>query len=135
VARDRVFVGILNRFSLYALRCRMARLFQSSVYEHARFFSINEIRRMFYVMLGQVPVQWRTVLQFPGPVATLLHRLESSRSLQYSPFGGFAGIAVDPIPRFHAIPLALKGKMNHAGAHREQVASCAGDYSNEKIRN
>ncbi len=133
VCRDRVFVGILNRFSLYAIRCRTARLFKTTVYGNARFFSINEIRRLFYSKLGDVPLQWRTVLQFPRPAAALLQRLESSRAIQYSPFGGFAGIVADPIPRFRASPLELKYRVSHRAAHGEQVASCAGDYRNEKI--
>jgi len=135
VAKDRVFVGILNRHSGYALRCRMARLFRNSVYSRARFLSISEVRRAFYTMLGQVPVHWRTVLQFPVAVSVVLNRLESLRLVQYSPFGGFAGIVADPVPRFQVSPLTLRCKVNQIAASNEQVAGWSRDYGNQKIQN
>lgn len=135
VAKKRVFVGILNRFSLYCLRYRIQRIVRVSVYDRARFFSIGEVRRMFHDLLGTVPLKWRTVLHFPGLPPEFMERLESSLPFRYSPFGGFAGIVADPVARFRAIPLALKVKVNHAVHAGEQVASCAGDYKNEQIKN
>lgn len=134
VAKDRVFVGILNRFSFYALRCRTTRFFKASVYQNARFFGVNEVRRLFYSHLGNVPVHWKTVLHFPGPMAPISHRLESARIMQHSPFGCFAGITADPIPRYRAVPLSLKCRINQGTVHGERMAGYAGDYSNEKIK-
>jgi hypothetical protein len=113
----------------------VARVFRNSVYSRARFLSINEVRRAFYAMLGQVPVHWRTVLQFPVSVSALLNRLESFRILQYSPFGGFAGIVADPIPRFQVSPLTLRCKVNQIAASNEQVAGWSRDCGDQKIQN
>ncbi len=135
VTKDRVFVGIFNRFSLYAAHRRMMRLLKPSVYSYARFFSIGEIRRMIFAHLGKVPLEWKTVFQVPWLPSELTHRIESTKMFQSSPFGGFAGITADPVPRFRTFPLALKRRVNHAGSSGEQVASCAGDYHNEQMEN
>jgi SAM-dependent methyltransferase len=134
VTKDRIFVGILNRFSFHAMHCRTIRLFKTSVYQNARFFSVNEIRRLFYSHLGNVPVQWKTVLKLPGPMAAISHRLESARIMQHSPFGCFGAITADPVPRYRAAPLSLKCRVNQATAQGERVASYAGDYRNENIK-
>lgn len=135
VTRDRIFIGILNKFSLYVAHRLIARSLKASVYRRARFLSIGEIRRMLFYLLGKVPLQWETVFQVPWLPYSLTHMVESTKMFRSSPFGGFAGITVDPVPSFRAFPLALKCRINHAAPPGERVASCAGDYQNGKIEN
>lgn len=135
VTRDRVFIGIFNRFSLYAAHRRIVRILRTSVYWQARFLSIGDIRRMFFYLLGNVPVHWETVFQVPWLPPALIYRVESTKIFRSSPFGGFAGIAVDPVPTYRAFPLALKCRIPQSASQGERVASCAGDYQNEKIEN
>ncbi|MBS3808926.1 MAG: class I SAM-dependent methyltransferase [Desulfobacterales bacterium] len=135
VTRDRIFIGIFNRFSLYVAHRRFIRIIRASVYDNACFLSIGEIRRMLFSLLGKVPLRWRTVYQLPWLPASLVYRMESTEIFQSSPFGGFAGIVVDPLPRFRAVPLALRCRVKHPGSSGERVASCAGDCRNEKLEN
>ena len=131
VAKDCVFIGILNKYSLVTLQHRVAGLFRDSIYRHARFFSVGEVRSMVYGHTGRIPFIWRTVLQLPGSPRGMIHRMESNPYVQRSPFGAFAGMISIPVPRLRTIPLALKTRVNHVPATGERVASCAGDYKNQ----
>lgn len=131
VARDSVFIGILNRHSAYVARLRARRLVRSSVYDSARFFSIGEVRKIVFSLLGQVPFSWRTVLQLPFVPPGICARVEASGYLGKSPFGGFAGIHAIPVPKFTAVPLTLKTMVEKNAAAANRVASCS-RYHKEK---
>lgn len=135
VAKDRVFIGILNKYSLTAAQYRVQALFTESIYRRARFFGIGQTRRMVYSQVGRVPFIWRTVLQLPATPKGLVYHIESNRLVQRSPFGAFAAMIAVPVPRLKAIPLALKSRVNHTAAAGERVATCAGDYKNEHMDN
>lgn len=133
VAKDSVFFGILNRHSVYVTRLRVHRFFASSVYNHARFFSIGDIRRTVFAHIGRVPLFWKTVLQFPGSSRRLLHGIESAGYLAKCPFGAFAGIKTIPVPRLQAVPMALATRVGKSAAGN-RVASCS-NYKQEKNKN
>ncbi len=124
VAKDSVFIGILNRYSAYVTHLRISAYFKPSIYNHARFFSIGEVKQMIFRQLGQVPVFWKTALQFPGSTRGRCYRLETGGYLENNPFGAFAGIKAIPVPRFQAMPLALKTRAEIKAAAGNRVASC-----------
>lgn len=124
VAKDGIFVGILNKYSVKAFQRRVKGMFVSTIYNHARFFSIDDIRGMFFSLLGDAPVKWQTTCHFPGWKNAWIDRLESSRWLKKSPFGAFAGILARPVPRFRTRPLELKVPATPVQAKSRPV-SCA----------
>ncbi len=125
VAKDTVFIGILNKYAFIAMKRRIRGIFQNSIYNHARFFSVGEIKKMFLEILGNVPIATRTVCQLPGLTHPWIHWLESTRILQRTPFGAFAGIMAVPVPRFQTTPLTLKCAVNKVAATGSPVVSCA----------
>lgn len=138
IAKDAVFVGILNKYALKAFQRRIRGIFKTTIYNRARFFSIMEIKQMLFSLLGSVPISSRTVCQFPGISNPLIYRIESSRFAQRSPFGAFAGILAVPVPRFRTTPLALKTPVNKTAPSSTPVASCAGEANKNyelRIRN
>lgn len=111
VTKDRVFLGVLNKFAIKGIQRRIKGIFIESIYNRAKFFSIWELKQMIQSLLGDVPLQWRTVCQFPatgGRVAAKLDRLERSDFVQRCPFGEFTGMVVTLVPRFRARPLSLR---------------------------
>ena len=124
VAKDSVFIGILNRHSAYTTQLRVRAFFTTSIYSQARFFSIGEVKEMIFRRLGPVPVIWKTALQFPGSTRGPCYRLEAGGYLEKNPFGAFAGIKAIPVPRFQAMPLALKTRAEIKAAAGNRVASC-----------
>jgi ubiquinone/menaquinone biosynthesis C-methylase UbiE len=116
VAKDRVFLGVLNRYAIKGLQRRVRGIFSPTIFNKARFFSVWEIKQMFSTLLGETPMSWRTVCQLPTTSNSLLSRLERSRLVQRCPFGTFAGVVVSLVPRFRTRPLTLRyqrGKANH----------------------
>ena len=65
VAKDKVFIGFINRFALKGLQLRVKGLFSQSIYNHARFFSVWGLKNIAYQIAGPIPMVWRTVCQLP----------------------------------------------------------------------
>ena len=108
VAKDKVFIGFLNRYALKGFQRRLQGLFTTTIFNRARFFSIWELKSMVRCMAGPVPVAWRTVSQLPNASAKLIQAFEHSQIVQRSPFGAFVGLVVTLVPRFRTRPLAIR---------------------------
>jgi SAM-dependent methyltransferase len=108
VAKDKVFIGVLNRYAIKGIQRRVAGMFASSIFNRARFFGIWELKRIVRGVAGPVPLSWRTVNQFPAACGSLTQNFEQSKIVQRCPFGAFVGMAVVLIPRFRTRPLAMR---------------------------
>jgi ubiquinone/menaquinone biosynthesis C-methylase UbiE len=108
VAKDKIFIGLLNRYAVKGIERWIKRLFTRTVYDHARFYGIWEIKRMVRDLMGPVPVSWRTVCQFPNASSKFMGHIEKLKLVQRCPFGTFAGIVITLVPRFRTRPLALR---------------------------
>ncbi len=114
VAKDRIFVGVLNRYALKGVHRRLKGIFSHTIYNRARFFSVWEIKQMFQDLLGpKIPVSWRTVSQLPTSPGEATMKFESSGIVQRFPFGAFAGIVVTLVPRFKTRPLTVRHHAKH----------------------
>jgi SAM-dependent methyltransferase len=105
VAKDKLFIGFLNRFALKGFQRRLKGVFFSTI---ARFFSVWELKAMVREMAGPVPVQWRTVLQLTGGKGKYTQAFEQLQLVQRCPFGAFAGLVVALVPRFRTRPLEIR---------------------------
>ena len=108
VAKDRVFLGVLNRYAIKGVQRRVAGIFSETIFNHARFFGIWELRRLIRSIAGAVPLTWRTVNQFPIGCGSLSQNFEQSRFVQRCPFGAFVGMLVTLVPLFRTRPLAMR---------------------------
>lgn len=105
VTRYRVFVGVLNPHSLKGSGLRVKRFFTRTLYAHARFFSIWDLKQMVREVAGNLPVCWKTIGQLPA--GRITQRMEASGFVQRCPFGAFTGMTVTVLPRFRTRPLEL----------------------------
>lgn len=108
VAKDRVVICALNRYAPLNMARRFKSFFVPGIYAHANFFSIWELKQFLFGMLGNVPVKWKTTLQFPfasGPTAALI---ENNKIIQKSIFGTLIGMKIRPVPKFRTRALTLK---------------------------
>lgn len=108
VAKDKVFIGVLNRYAIRGVQRRVAGMFSGSIYNHARFYGIWELKRFVRRIAGPVPLFWRTVNQFPLTCQRVTQNIEQSKILQRCPFGAFAGMVVVLMPRFRTRTLAMQ---------------------------
>ncbi len=102
VTKDRVFIGFINKFAIKGTQLRIQSMFTNSIFNHARFYSIWEMRRLVRTIAGDIPVRWRT----SGTCAANWPRCKALP--QRLPFGGFVGMVFSPVPRFNTTPLTLK---------------------------
>lgn len=110
VAKDRIFIGVLNRYAIKGIQRRVKGVFTKTIYNRAHFFSIWELKQIIRFLLGDVPISWRTVCQFSARPGRITNRIEQSSLLQKCPFGAFVGMVVTLVPRFKTRPLALSYK-------------------------
>ncbi len=110
VAKDKVFIGVLNKYAIKGFQRRVKGIFSKTIFNRAKFFSIWELKYLIKEILGDVPVKWRSVYQFPDVPISILSRIESYNFIQRVPFGTFIGISATLIPRFKTKPLTLKYK-------------------------
>ena len=110
VAKDKLFIGVLNRYAIKGVQRRVKGVFTKTIYNRAHFFSIWELKEIVRSLLGDVPLSWRTVCQLPVGPQMITNRIERFTLLQKFPFGTFAGMVVTLIPRFRTRPLSVTYK-------------------------
>ncbi len=108
VAKDQVLIGVLNRYAPLNIGRRAKTFVVPSLYSHAHFFSIWELKMMLQSILGRVPVKWGTTLQFPCLSGSWVAWVENLGLVQKNYFGTFIGMCIKPVPKFRTRPLALK---------------------------
>jgi len=117
VAKDKLFIGFLNRYAIKGVQRRVSGMFQKTIFNRASFFSVWELKKYVRSVAGDVPITWRTVGQLPDAKGFFKDKIERSRMLQRFPFGAFAGMVVTLVPRFKTRPLALR----HYPKHRTEI--------------
>lgn len=108
VAKDRLFICVMNRYAVINMQRRLKGLFAESIYNKARFFSLWELKKIVRSVLGSVPVSWRTVELLPPVAPSLTHKMEEVKMIQKTPFGAYALMVVTLKPRYRVRPLGLK---------------------------
>ena len=100
VAKDRIFLGVLNRYSGKAVERRIKGIFTESVFNRASFFSVWGLRRQIREILGKTPVRWGTVHHLPAGLRRYTEHVERFSLTQKFPFGTFVGMVVILLPRY-----------------------------------
>jgi SAM-dependent methyltransferase len=110
VTKDRIFVGVLNKYSPFNTITMIRSLFADSIFTKAQFFSIWELKQLIFSILGKVPVSWRTTPQIPILSGKYSFFVENQFLIQKSPFGSMIGMTIKPVPKFRVRPLGVKSK-------------------------
>lgn len=108
VAKDKLFIGILNSYSVNTAGIRIKKYFSETVYKHAKFFNVWEIKNMIKDLVGDVPVSWRTIHGLPFKPDIVPDKFSKTDFVKKNPFGSFIGIVVILMPRFRTKPIAIK---------------------------
>jgi len=95
VAREKVYLGVLNKASLLAIVRRVKGRFRESVYNQAKFYTIWAIERMVKRGLENVPLSWGSILLFPLGWHRYCHKADRRLSVRRPPFGAFLGICIN----------------------------------------
>jgi SAM-dependent methyltransferase len=127
VAKDKLYIGAVNRYALRAVQLRLRGVLSPTVYNRARFFSPWGLKGMVRRAAGDVPVNWETLshLHFGGRL--LGPWFERGARLGRYPFGGYTGMAAVLMPRFRTRPLELD--VSIAGKRRSGTVTGYGQVS------
>lgn len=114
VCRGRIFLGVLNKYSLIAMQRRLSGMHRDSIYNHARFFSVFELSRMIRNRLKGARIRWGSVLFFPYGWYGFTTMIEESIPVIKNPFGAFLGISFPVTFSYRALqePVRVPFKMN-----------------------
>ena len=113
VAKDKIFLGVLNRYAIKGVHRRIKGVFTRTIYNHACFFSIWELKEIIRSLLGDVPISWRTICQLSASPGRITSKIEKFSLIQKCPFGAFIGMSITLVPRFRTRPLTVPYKTKH----------------------
>lgn len=133
VAKDKIFIGILNRHSVQSVRLRAARFFSRSIYSQARFFSVWEIRRMARSILGNIPFEWNSASLYTLPFARFFKKREYTAFISKNPAAPFIGMVIVPVPYYRTRPLELKCRTKPAAGTMAGLARSGRSQENGSI--
>lgn len=123
VAKDRVFLGVLNRYSLKSIERRLKGMFTESVYNRARFFGVWGLSQMVRRVVGKVPVKRGSVHQLPALFPNYTRCIEQCPWIQKSPFGTYIGMAVTLVPTFRTDNILMDRVRKPKGAVSGLISS------------
>lgn len=103
VSRNRVFLGVLNRYSLLGGCRKMKSCVMPSLYGDARFYGIHELLAMIGSLLGPIPAHWGSVLFLPRSFYAFAGGLEEKIPMRKNPFGAFLGIVFPVVYRYRTL--------------------------------
>ena len=109
VANRKVFVGVLNSLSWNGLKRRVQGFLGDSLFGHARFFNLWQLKSLLQMAYGSVPISWECIKIRPS--------FMEERNLwdwTHSPFGSFLGISADMVYRIKTDNLPLKIRLKKA---------------------
>jgi ubiquinone/menaquinone biosynthesis C-methylase UbiE len=107
VAKSKIFLGVFNRYALKGIQLRIGGIFTNTVFNHARFYSVWELKQNIRNLMADVPITWRTTCHLPNISGKLALKIEHSSLLQRCPFGLFTGMVVTLAPRYITTPLTI----------------------------
>ncbi|WP_300464128.1 class I SAM-dependent methyltransferase [Desulfobacula sp.] len=114
VTKDTVVLCVLNRYAPINMVRRFKSFFVPNIYSQAHFFSIWELKQILFAILGNVPVKWKTTVQFPFACGGIAAAIENIAIVQKSFCGTLIGMRIKPVPTFRTRPLLLKVKKSKA---------------------
>ena len=92
VAKNRVFVGVLNSLSYGCMSKKFHTLFHDSIFREARLFNLWGLKSSVKKAHGNVPMEWGSVQVMPFSLRNYTERVETSCLVRSYPFGSFLGL-------------------------------------------
>ncbi|MFH0845169.1 MAG: class I SAM-dependent methyltransferase [Pseudomonadota bacterium] len=108
VARGRIFIGAMNSLSWNCLSCRVQGFFQTSLFNHVRFYNLWELKSYVKKVFGQIPLSWCCSQPWPPFIERTGDLLRERWNLRDCPFGPFLGVAITIVYNIKTDNLPLK---------------------------
>jgi SAM-dependent methyltransferase len=132
VARQRIFIGVLNSVSLIGIQRKIEGLFRYTLYRKARFFSIWELRHLIQALVGKTRIEWGSVLNFPFRSLDRLGHIDEATPSRRNPFGAFIGIGVEMKYRYQLRGNPILEKLARNRGSRIMEGTISKEMCNER---
>jgi SAM-dependent methyltransferase len=103
VCRGRVFIGVMNRYSLIGAQGRLTDLFHPPLGTNPSFFHLASLSAMIRRQLPGVRIQWGSVIFLPWGWYDFATGLEELLPVMNNPFGAFFGLSFSVTFTFRTI--------------------------------
>lgn len=121
VCRGRVFIAVLNKYSLIAAQRRVKGIFKQSIFNSARFFGIGELIGMVRATLMGVNIRWGSVIFLPYGWYSFATGLEEIIPAIKNPFGAFIGLSFPVAFTHRTIQDIVKDHINIGAKDKHEV--------------
>ena len=108
VTKDRVFIGAWNKSAVKDINQYIKGMMTEEAAKNVRFLGIGLLKKIIFSLVGDIPVQWKTVGHFGGGRTWLGEMIDNSKFLKKTPLGTFLGMLAVLVPSFRTTPLELK---------------------------
>ena len=127
VCRGRIFIGVINRWSLIGAQGNLQRLFSPLDSPKPRFFHLAFLTGLIRRQLPGVRIRWGSVIFLPWGWYDFATSLEELLPVMNNPFGAFFGLTFSVTFSFRTIqeiirkptPLSAEGSRPMPGVVRE----------------
>jgi SAM-dependent methyltransferase len=108
VARQSVFIGVMNSLSWNCLRSKWGGLFRESIFSHLRFYDLWELKNLVRKAYGNALTEWSCGRSKAAPPGRAGGPWSESWRLNRFPIGPFLGLSVPLLYRLRTAQLPLK---------------------------
>lgn len=115
VARRKVFIGVMNRYSWHCLCARLKGLFRETLFNHLKFYDLWELQSCARAVFGEAPMSWGCARMKPEWVARIGGPLNSIWNWKHCPFGIFLCLSVSLMYTVQTEQHPLKVSLGKAG--------------------
>ncbi len=128
VCRGRVFIGVMNRYSLLGLQGRLTSLFNPPLFTTSRFFHLASLSALIRRQLPGVRLQWGSVIFLPWGCYDFAADIEEWIPVMNNPFGAFFGLSFPVTFSFQTIQEVIRKPLPLKAEIREPVTGIVREF-------
>jgi ubiquinone/menaquinone biosynthesis C-methylase UbiE len=108
VAKNRVFIGVLNSFSWNGFLKTLQGYFGDPLFGQAKLYNLWQLKSLLKLAYGPVPISWQSIRVTPS-------FMEDAPGSKNSPFGFFLGLSATLVYHYETDNIPLKARLKTAG--------------------
>ncbi len=108
VCRHRVFLGVLNRYSLTATWRRLRGMAVPTIYDRARFFHIGELTSLIRSEMPGATIHWGSVVFLPCGAGGFARSIDDAVPTKKNPLGAFLGLTFPVTFRYRTVQNVIR---------------------------
>ena len=118
VAKNRVFIGVLNSFSWNGFLKTVQGYFGDPLFGQAKLYNLWQLKSLLKLAYGPVPISWQSIRVTPA-------FMEDAQGYRNSPFGFFLGLSATLMYHYETDNIPLKVRLKTAGQSLMEIKTLA----------